>query len=130
MSEPSAPVSGAATAFGGEQLTVEFRAARADLADATGETVLVRELEIDPGLLKFGQLVDKPAELAEFVCDRPAGWGKSLKRESLLAVFDKAIDLNFTVARLYLQSRAKLLQEINKATASGSPSTTSASAPA
>lgn len=112
--------SGSVAAFGGEHLAVTYR-------DGRTETVLVRELEIDPGLLKFGQLIDEVAALVEFVCAREAGWAATLSRLSLMEIYDKAIDLNFTVARLYLRSRVKLMQGL-KEMPSGSPSTISASA--
>ncbi len=117
-------VSGSSASFGGEHLPVTYK----DPATPP-ETILVRELEVDPGLFTFGSLVDSPAPLADFVCDRPAGWGKTLSRLSLVQVYDKALGLNFTVAQLYLQSRIKLLQEIRTNQPAAAPATPSPSLP-
>lgn len=119
----SAP-SSSATALGGDLVPVTYK-------DGSTGSVLVRELEIDPGLLTFMGLAIKEAECVEFACDRPAGWAATLKPTSLLDLHEKALALNFTNAERWAQNRLRVVQNLQ---AGGlltvPPSTSSAPAPA
>jgi hypothetical protein len=129
-------VSGAATVFGGEHVNVTYRQAftLGDQVFTPGqsEAVLVRELEVDPSLIKFVELLLNELALADFICDRPAGWSRTLRQKSVLEIVAKAKALNFEVARMWAEVRADsitTLKALGLTREPAEPSTSSAPKP-
>lgn len=100
-----------AVAFGGKHITVRFRPLGARPAPPA-ESVLVRLLPLDPSLVRYIELCQAEAELADFVCEKPAGWGRSLTPLSLLEIVETAHALNFPIARRYAEHRARVAEDL------------------
>lgn len=96
---------------GGTPLTVSH-------TDGTTETVHVRLLKIRefPDYLR---LTDQEEQLAEFLCQKPEGWGSSLSVDSLLDICDKGHELNFSNACRWGQRRANINEALLPIAASG-----------
>jgi hypothetical protein len=92
--------------FGGKHVTVTYRNRAPGLESC--EKVFVPLLEISPRLAKYLDLALDESALAEWLCDRPAGWAASLMPESVMDLAETAHALNFTTARRWAEHRAKV----------------------
>lgn len=86
-------------ALGGEEITVLHQ-------DGQEETVKVRLFKLAE-FPEYLRLLENEEALAEFACEKSAGWGASLDLDSLLDVVDKVQELNFSRARRWGERRAK-----------------------
>ncbi len=75
------------------------------------ETVKVRLLKIAE-FESYLKKLETETALAEFLCDKPEGWGATLLPDSIMDILDKGQDLNFTTVRRYLQRRVNLTEDM------------------
>jgi hypothetical protein len=114
--------SGSSIALGGEPVKVTYK-------DKSTGLVHVRELEIDPGLIKFVTLLLNEKLLVEFICDKPDGWASTLKPASVLDIVEKAKELNFSLARRYMELRAETMERLEPFGLTKAPTRSTASVP-
>lgn len=81
--------------------------ASARLLDGTAESVLVKLCTIRM-VPKFLALMDKEAELLEFICAKPEGWADKLTPESSEELLEKALELNRPIIAGFVNRQAKL----------------------
>ncbi len=96
MNQPSPTI----IALGGEEIPIR-------LADGSEDTVKVRLFKLAEFPEYLRRIEDEEA-LAEFACQKEAGWAVSVDLDSILDIAEKAHDLNFSRARRWGERRAKL----------------------
>lgn len=99
--------------------------------DGKQTTVLVRLLSLAE-FRDFILLIEDFSRLAEFVAGQPAGWADIIQPASVMDVVEKALDLNFSLARRWAALRAKLHAAVGSGSlppADPSPPSSSSSAP-
>jgi hypothetical protein len=79
--------------------------------DGRKETAQVALLKIIAYPKFFAEIADEYS-LADFVCEQPNGWSKTLIPNSLMDVVEKAGELNFSAARRWVARREMLDQTI------------------
>lgn len=85
---------------GGEELDVL-------LLDGNAEKVKVKLLKISQ-FEEYLRVVDKEAQAAELLCDKPEGWGETLAPASLMDVVERGHDINFTSVYRWANRRATM----------------------
>lgn len=78
------------------------------LLDGKQSTAFVKLLRAGDDYRTFILLADDFDGLAEFITGSPAGWSQTVHPDSVMDLAEKAIELNFSLARRWAGLRAKL----------------------